>query len=104
MVCFCLDQQSVTSIISTLSWQGECGFQTSFLVLFICIFVTGLPSHRTADHILSLFFEVVNSVKEVNPSHLPVLLFYELLMSQSCTTTSEHLYFISIIEVEHFLT
>jgi hypothetical protein len=39
-----------------------------------CFCVLGLPSHRTADHTLSLFFKMVNSGEEVHPYCRPLLL------------------------------
>jgi hypothetical protein len=38
-------------------------------VHFFC--VNGLPLHRPGDHTSSLFFKMVNNVKEVNPCDLP---------------------------------
>jgi hypothetical protein len=43
-------------------------------VLNATIGITGLPSYRTADHVLLLFFKIVINVKEVNPYHLPISL------------------------------
>jgi hypothetical protein len=54
-----------------------------FALLRICFFVTDLPSHGTADHIVSLFFKMVSTV-EVNPYHSSVLFFDKLLTSQKC--------------------
>lgn len=45
------------------------------LIIYTVSGVTGLPSYRSADHILSLFFKLVNHVKETSPYHLTVALF-----------------------------
>jgi hypothetical protein len=39
------------------------------------ISVSLIICHRTADHILSLFFKMLSSVEWVSPYHLPLLLF-----------------------------
>jgi hypothetical protein len=52
--------------------------------LFVCLFVCDLPSHRTADKIVALFFRMVNTVVEVNQYHSCILFFDKLLTSQRC--------------------
>jgi hypothetical protein len=42
-------------------------------------------SHRTAYHILSLLFKMMNNVKEVNPYPFSILFFEEPLISSRCT-------------------
>jgi hypothetical protein len=48
--------------------------KSSHSAFHIHFHVTGLPSHTAADCILSLFFKMVNNIKEQNPYHLPISL------------------------------
>jgi hypothetical protein len=50
----------------------ECRFQIFILCVPHCFTVTGLPSHRTADYILSWFLKMVDCVQEINPDHPPI--------------------------------
>jgi hypothetical protein len=44
------------------------------LGLIAMVGITGLPSYRRADCIVSLFFKEVNNSEGVNPYHLQMLL------------------------------
>ena len=59
-------------------------FSLLHVCLFVCLFVCDLPSHRTADQIVALFFRMVNTVVEVKQYHSCILFFDKLLTSQRC--------------------
>jgi hypothetical protein len=68
-----------------LSWQNylKSKDSKSFSVFCIRFCATGgLPSHRTADCILSLVFKVANTIEEINPYHVPTSLFDKTPTSQ----------------------
>jgi hypothetical protein len=78
----------------------------SAICTYFC--VTVLPSQRTAVHILSVFFKMVNTVEEVTPYHLHMPLFekpptsYSSIISHS-VIRSKHFHFIVRIRPKHSL-
>lgn len=82
---FCIDidiRQLVWLLIFTSKTTQSMDSSFSFSALHSCFSGTGLPSHRTADHISSVFFKMVNIIKEVSPDHVsfslwPVFSFIE---------------------------
>jgi hypothetical protein len=78
------------------------------LVLNATTGITGPPS-KVANHILSLFFKMVNNIEGVNPYRLPILLFDEPLTQHRYIASSfvfkpKHFPSINIIRNGHVLT
>jgi hypothetical protein len=77
-VVFCLDCWPNNSYDSQFFLaKALTGLESQiFILCTVCFSVTGLPSYRIADYILSLFFKMITIVKDV--SHI-IFLFYSLM-------------------------
>lgn len=105
-VCLsCALCQFVHQLISPGKTTQRAQVKSSFSVFLIHFCITSLPSHRMADHIFSLFLNIVNDVEEAILYLLSISLFDELPTTyrqiiSSFVFGSKLFCFIAIIKVE----